>query len=265
MDGWKTTLKKNFSCKEPIFIEGLPGIGNVGKVVIDTIIEKIAAKEIGTFESHNMPNSVFVNDNNLVQLPSIQLYHATINNQDFLFLTGDAQPSQEQASYELAEELLSVIGQFGGKKLITLGGIGLNEIPDDPGIFVTGNNKAFIKEFKEKGANPNVYGVVGPIVGISGLLLGLAKNRRMKSVALLGETYGHPMYIGLKEARKILELFNEKYGFDIDLSELDEEIEELEKEMQSQDGTEAPDKMSKARSKKLSKKLAKYQDLNYIG
>ncbi|MFP4119298.1 MAG: PAC2 family protein [Candidatus Woesearchaeota archaeon] len=265
MDGWKTELKKGISCENPIFIEGLPGIGNVGKVVIDTIIEKLGAEEIGTFESHNMPNSVFVNEEHLVQLPSIQLYRATVTGQDFLFLTGDAQPSQERASYELAEELLSVIEEFDGKHIVTLGGIGLNEIPDDPGIYVTGNDKGFIKEFEKHGASSEVYGVVGPIIGISGLLLGLAKNRRMKSAALLGETYGHPMYIGLKEARKIILLFNEKYDFDIDLGELDEEIEELEREMQSQEGTEAPDKMSKARSKKLSKKLAKYQDLNYIG
>ena len=265
MDGWKTTIKKNVTCNNPLFIEGLPGIGNVGKVVIDILIEKLDAKEIGTFESHHMPNSVFVNEKNLVELPMIKLYHANVNNEDFLFLTGDAQPSQEQASYELTEELLSVIRSFKGKKLITLGGIGLSEMPEDPDVYVTGNNKTFIKEFKDYGADPNVYGVVGPIVGISGLLLALSKRHKIKAVALLGETYGHPMYIGLKEARKILELFNKKYNFAIDLVDLDEEIEAIEKEMEEQEGIDAPDKISKARSKKLSKKLAKYQDLNYIG
>ncbi|MFW5865687.1 MAG: PAC2 family protein, partial [Nanoarchaeota archaeon] len=251
--------------ENPIFIEGLPGIGNVGKVVVDTIIEKLDTKEVGSFQSHHMPNSVFINENNLIQLPSIKLHHYSKSGVDFLLLTGDAQPSQERASYELAEELLQTIQSFDGSNIITIGGVGLNDIPEDPSIYVTGNDKSFISEFKKQGANDEVYGVVGPIVGISGLLLGLADSFNMKSIALLGETYGHPMYIGLKEARKILHMFNEKYEFDVDLSELDEEIDELERELESEGQMEAPDKISKKRSKKLSKKLAKYHDLNYIG
>ncbi|MGM5480378.1 MAG: PAC2 family protein [Nanobdellota archaeon] len=265
MTTWTVNKERSFNCKNPIFIEGLPGIGNVGKVVVDILIDQLKAKRVAVFHSSSMPNSVFVNEHNRVQLPKIYLYHAQIKEQSFLFLTGDAQPSQEQASYELAFELLSQLKEYGVKRIITIGGVGMNDLPQDPKLYVTGNHASFIDEFKKLGANPNVYGVVGPIVGISGLLIGLAQKRKQQAVALLGETYGHPMYIGLKEARKILDLFNKKYSFSITLDELDSEIKELEEELSSQGAIESPEGISLAQSKKLSKKVKKYTNLNYIG
>ncbi|MGE0792753.1 MAG: PAC2 family protein [Candidatus Woesearchaeota archaeon] len=255
---WKVTFSKNFTCENPIFIEGLPGIGNVGKIVIDYLISLTKAKKVATLFSYDMPNSVFVNEKNLITLPSIELYHFKLKKQDFLFLTGDAQPSNERASYELTDLLLDIVEKFKGKQVITLGGIGLAEIPNEPLIYVTGNNKNFIKEFKEVGANPNLFGIVGPIIGVSGLMLGLSKPRKIQAVSILGETFGHPMYIGLKESKKILQLLDKKYNFKLDLKELDEEINLIEQELNVEDES------TKKPSKKLGK-LKKYQELGYIG
>lgn len=254
MGSWEIKLKKSFSCKEPIFIEGLPGIGNVGKVVVDYVVDKLKAKKIGSFFSYDLPHSVFVDEKNLVQLPSIEMYHLNIKGQDFIFLTGDAQPSVERSSYELSEEILNILVDFNTKQIITVGGIGLNEVPENPETYVTGNNKSFISEFVSLGANKNIYGVVGPIVGVSGLLLGLSKKKKIPAAALLGETFGHPMYIGLKEARNIILMLNKKYGFKVDLKDLDKEIKSIEEELEN----------DKPITKKYSK-TTQYKDTNYIG
>jgi proteasome assembly chaperone (PAC2) family protein len=58
------------------------------------------------FFSYDLPNSVFVNENNLVELPKIEMYHKKINGKDFLFLAGDVQPSSERASYVFSELIL---------------------------------------------------------------------------------------------------------------------------------------------------------------
>jgi len=261
---WKLDLKKNLEFSSPIFIEGLPGIGNVGKIVIDYLIDLTHAKKIGSLFSHSLPNSVFVNQKNMITLPSIDLYSLKVGKQDFIFLSGDAQPNEEKASYELSEIILDILEQFKCNKIITLGGIGLNEIPEEPQIFVTGNDKKFIKEFKEVGANPNLFGVVGPIIGVSGLLLGLSQKRKMSAVALLGETFGHPMYIGLKEAKKILELLDKKYKFKLNLKELIEEINLIDEELKHIEEQGISENPLKTKSKKVSK-LKKYQELGYIG
>ena len=83
-----------------------------------------------------MPNSVFVTHDGSVQLPSIELYHVNRNGQDFLLLSGDAQPSAERPSYEFTSELLTLVSSFGCKQVIALGGIGLPEEPTDPQVIL---------------------------------------------------------------------------------------------------------------------------------
>ncbi|MCA9478447.1 MAG: PAC2 family protein, partial [Nanoarchaeota archaeon] len=216
--------------------------------------ESLDATKIASFFSYDLPNSVFVTENNLVELPSIELYGLTYEGNSFLLLTGDAQPSLERSSYELTLELLSLAELQDVKEIITLGGIGLNEMPDQPKIYCAANKEGITKKYEDLGVNNEVYGVVGPIVGISGLLLGLSE--KIDAVALLGETFGHPMYIGLKEAKEMLLVLDKLFSFKLDFSDLDEEIAAVQEEMQ--------DKEPKKASKKLGK-LIKYQDMSYIG
>ena len=84
--------KKSPILKSPVLIEGLPGIGNVGKVAVDFIIEEVGAEKMCEIFSYKLPHSVFVNDANLVELPSISLYSKRIKKKDFIFLAGDVQP-----------------------------------------------------------------------------------------------------------------------------------------------------------------------------
>ncbi len=261
MTSWTITIDEDFSCTKPIFIEGLPGIGNVGKIVVDFLIDEFKAKKVGSFFSYDLPNSVFVNEDNLVQLPTIELFHAYIVGKDYLFLAGDAQPSIERSSYELSLEILAVLTKFKTKEIVTLGGIGLNDVPKDPSVLVTGNNKKFIKTFVKKGADSQVHGIVGPIIGVSGLLLGLAQKENIPAAALLGETFAHPMYVGLNEARKVAEIVNEVYSFNLDFKQLDEDIALMNEEIESSEDSE--DSASGANNSLT--KFPKVKDINYIG
>lgn len=255
---WKTNIKKGFNCKNPVLIEGLPGIGNVGKLVVDYLIDTMRAKKVASFHSHYLPNSVFVVEDGSVQLPSIELFHVSKNNQDFLFLTGDAQPSQEKASYDLTNELLSIAKNYNCKNIVALGGIGLPQEPLSPQIYIAGNDKKFAKEFTKFGVNSKIYGVVGPIVGVSGLLLGLSKEHKIPAVSLLGETFGHPLYIGIKESRLMLNVLNDKFNLNINFKELDEEIESIENELNEESPVDSKTKKRVRRQKSL-------LDTNYIG
>ena len=71
----KYKLPKFPKLKKPIFIEGLPGIGHVGKLAIDFIIEEMKAKKFLEVYSHSFPNLVFVNEKNLVELPTVKFYY----------------------------------------------------------------------------------------------------------------------------------------------------------------------------------------------
>jgi proteasome assembly chaperone (PAC2) family protein len=79
---------------------------------------------------------------------------------------------------------------------------------------------------------------------------------------LLAETYGHPMYLGVKGAREIVKILNKKLNLSIKLSKLDKEIEGMELEMMRK--TEDLTKVSRQTAlKRIKGKFGK--DINYIG
>ncbi|MBW2991840.1 PAC2 family protein [Candidatus Woesearchaeota archaeon] len=266
MGTWKISLipKRQPKLNKPILIEGLPGIGNVGKVAADFLIEELGAVKLYDIFSYTFPHSVFVNEDNLVELPTIELYYKKFEKgNDLLILAGDVQPIDEISSYKFSDKVLDILEEYHGKTVITLGGIGLAQVPKKPKVYCTGNNQKFIQNFrKETSMDSKLYGVVGPIVGVSGLLLGLAAKRNIDAISLLAETYGHPMYLGVKGAREIVKVLNKKLSLKIRLSKLDKEIEEMELEMMKK--TEDLTKVSKqAALKKIKGKFVK--DVNYIG
>ncbi len=236
---WEITYESKIAPKlqKPVFIEGLPGIGNVGKIAVDFLIEEMKAKKLCSFFSYKFPHSVFVNEDNLVEMPKLELYYKKFKGndgkRDLLLLTGDIQPIDEESCYTFCEEILKIAKSHGCSEVITTGGIGMQEIPEKPRVFCTSNDKALLKEYMQKGmmVEKNIFGVVGPIIGVSGILIGLGSRRGMKGVALLAETFGHPMYLGIKGAKELLKIIDNKFSLKIDMSKMSREIVEIEKEL----------------------------------
>lgn len=86
---WKVkNVKKTSKPKKMILVEGLPGIGNVGKVAADFIVDTLKAEKIINFESYSLPHYVFVNEDNLVELPSINIYKKNIKRFNFIHSCG---------------------------------------------------------------------------------------------------------------------------------------------------------------------------------
>jgi len=263
-DYWKINqFGKTPKLSNPVFIEGLPGIGNVGKVAVDFLIDELKAKKLYEITSYTFPHSVFVNEDNLVELPIVEVFYKQFNGKrDLLLLGGDVQPIDEISSYEFSEKILDIIQKFNGREVITLGGIGLADIPKKPKVYCTGNTKKIIERYKNEIVSNKLYGVVGPIIGVSGLLLGLAGRRDMEAISFLAETYGHPMYLGIKGAKEILKVLDKKLNLDININKLDKEIKDIESELMKK--TEQLTEVTKQIAlKKLQKRFGR--DMDYIG
>ncbi len=259
MNTWSVIKKRGLpKLKNPVLIEGLPGIGNVGKVAVDFLVDEINADKFCELFSYSLPHSVFVNEENLVELPTIAMYYKKSKSRDIIFLCGDVQPIDEKSSYEFCETVLDVIQGANVSEIITLGGIGLPAIPKKPRVYCTGNSKETVTRYiKNSAMEKTLYGVVGPIVGVSGLLLGLSKKRNINAVSILAETYSHPMYLGLKGAREIVDILNKMLSLKINMKDLDREIDEIENEMaEARNSKPSP-------LKKIQNKLGK--DISYIG
>jgi len=257
---------KRPALKNPVFIEGLPGIGNVGKLAMDFLIEEINAKKIAEFTSYSFPHSVFINEDNLVELPTIEVYYKKFKNKkkDLLLLAGDVQPIDEQSCYEFSHKVLDIAKDFNCKEIVTLGGIAMKTEPKNPCVFCTGDSKELNNAYKKsiKNLNNNLYGIVGPIIGVSGVLLGLAGKRDIKAVSLLAETYGHPMYLGIKGTKEILKILNKQLNLKLNFKTIDKEIETIDSELGHKTLSAADLQRTKALRKTKRKSC---DDINYIG
>ena len=222
--------KKKVDLKGVILIEGLPGVGNVGKIAVDFMVESLEAKKLYEFRSSYFPNCVFVNERSLIGLPKMILYHKKIGRRDFVFLSGDVQPASEEGCYALANTVLSLFKDVGIQEVLTLGGLGLEEIPGQPKVYYAASNSKHLTSIKKKGLLPFAHHV-GPVLGMSGVLAGMAKEEKINAGIYLVDTFGHPTYIGVKESRELLKVVNDRYRLRLNMKELDKEISVIEKEL----------------------------------
>jgi uncharacterized protein (TIGR00162 family) len=231
MDWQLKPVAKIPKLNEPILIEGLPGIGNVGKIAVDFMIDTLKAKKLYDFFSYSLPHSVFIKEDSTVELPKLEIYHKKVKNRDVLLLCGDVQPVTEHGCYSFCSTVLDLAKSFGCKEIVTIGGIGLEKPPEgEPKVYCAGNNNVLIQEFAAKAkVNAKSYGVVGPIIGVTGVLVGMSKE--IPAVALLAQTYAHPLYLGIRGARSVVKAIEDKYNLGIEIDKLDEEIKGVESEV----------------------------------
>ncbi len=253
--------------KNPILIEGLPGIGNVGKIAADFLIDELKAKKLYSFFSYRFPHSVFVNDQNLVEMPKLDIYYKQFGKGskklDLLFLTGDIQPIDEESCYAFCDEVLKIAQYHKCSYMITTGGIGLQSIPEKPKVYCTSNDAKLLAEYVKKGmlTEKDIFGVVGPIMGVSGILLGLGKKRRVKGASLLAETFGNPFYLGIKGAKEILQVLEKKFNWGLNLKKISKDILEVEDQFLQKATDWITDEFQQAQAGAQAKK----KEVHYIG
>ena len=233
-------IDKKPKLKNPILIEGLPGIGNVGKLAVEHLIDKTNAVKFAEIYSKDFPPQVFINTDGTIELVNNEFYYWKAkkkNQRDLVLLTGDYQGLSSQGQYELVEKIIDIAEEFGVKEMFTLGGYGLGHEVTEPKVLCATTNKSLVKTMKKHGAVFKKNEPGGGIVGASGLLLGLGKLRGMKGTCFMGETPGY--LVDPKSAKAVLKILMKITNMDVSLSELEKKAKEIEhiahqlKEMES--------------------------------
>jgi len=173
--------------ENPIFVQGLPGFGNVGKIAAYLLIKFCGAKSFAELYSPSFPDYISVNSEGICRLPRYEFYAAPMEKNDFIVMTGDTQPSFDDviAHYDVCSEILDFVEKYGCNFIVTIGGVPISE--DKAQVYVAATYPRLATEFMEKGA---VIYSKGRIMGATGLMLGLAKERGINGICLLGATTG---------------------------------------------------------------------------
>jgi uncharacterized protein len=177
----------NPSLENPIFIQGLPGFGNIGRIVAQLLVKNFGAKPFAELYSPSFPDYVAVSSKGICHLPRYDFYYATVDNSNFIIMTGETQPSFDDvlAHYQVCNEIVDYVKKCGCQFLITIGGVPITE--EKAQVYVASTSPKLTVEFIDKGA---VIYSRGKIVGGTGLTLALAKEKGLDGVCLLGATTG---------------------------------------------------------------------------
>jgi len=251
------------SLKNPVLIAGLPGIGNVSKLAIDFLVDKLNPELVCEFTSTSFPPAVFIDDDGVIDLPSIKLYalKRTLK-QDLLLLTGDIQPASEDPSFELAKKVVSTAIELGCKQVITLGGVGRAQPPSKLKFYCAGSSKDSLAAFKVQAKKFKLHSCdsISNIMGLAGLLIGEAKAKDISGVTVLVDTFAHPMHFGIEESKHILKLLKNLFGLSIKPAELDEDIADEKK-----DRAAIAQAMKQRKIAQIQQKKASAGGVSYIG
>jgi uncharacterized protein (TIGR00162 family) len=195
-----------------ILIEGLPGIGHVGKLVAEHMIRELGAEKIAEIESIFFPPQVIIDEQGTVRLANNEIYFYESEHHRFLFLVGDYQATSAEGHYLLADAYLDIAEACGVERLYTLGGAinqpGLKDVVEAAGAIVGRDEPG------------------GGIVGAAGLLLGLGLTRGIEGICLMGETSGY--LVDPRSAASLLKVLSGLLEIEIDPTLLEQRAEEME-------------------------------------
>lgn len=236
------------SLRSPLLIEGLPGIGQVGKLVAEYMIHVIGAEKIGEIHSIYFPPHVIIEESGVARLIRNELFLHKGESRDIIFLTGDYQSTSNEGHYLLTDAYLDIAAEMKASRIYTLGGFGVGHLVEEPRVFGAVNNLAIRDEIESAGVIIQREEPGGGIVGAAGLMLGLGAKRGIDAICLMGETSGY--IVDPRSAAAVLSVLSTLLGISVDVTQLNDRAVEMEKAIEGLIENE---------------RMQKDEELNYIG
>ena len=211
---------------DPAFVEGLPGVGHVGKLVAEHVVEEGESELVCRVHSEYFPPQVTVDDDSVAELAAAEIHAVETEGRDLLVLTGNHQAQDNVGHYRVTDAFLDVAERFDTTDVFALGGVPTGELVEEHDVVGSVSDAALKDELSEVGVAFRSEEPTGGIVGSSGLLVGLGGKRGFDAVCLMGETSGY--LVDPKAAKAVLEVLEALLGFDVEEEALDDRADEME-------------------------------------
>ncbi|MEM3318179.1 MAG: proteasome assembly chaperone family protein [Thermoplasmatales archaeon] len=227
MDSVIIRLVEDVKLKNSVLLVGLPGIGNVGKISADFLIENLKAKKLADVFSVHLPPQVLISEESSARLVRNELYYKKRKEGDRIIFTGDFQGLTSQGQYEICYKVLELSKKLDVKKIVTLGGYQIGKLMEIPRVLGAYTSENMKEEVEKLGVIFSKNEPGGGIVGGAGLILGLGYELfDIPGVCLMGETSGY--FTDPKSAKQVTKVVVDYLGLNADVSIFDEKIKEIE-------------------------------------
>jgi len=190
-------LERDVELDEPVLVEGLPGVGLVGKIATDHIIDQLSLEEVGHVDCEGVPKiAVYGAEEPSVSSP-VRLY--ANEERDLVALQSDV-PVSRQAAPSFAEAFVDWIDNVGALPLF-LSGLPLEEAKPDtvPEVYGVASGQGNEHLHANDIEPPEERGVIG---GPTGALINRASHRGLDSCGLIVES--DPQFPDPAAARQLI-------------------------------------------------------------
>ncbi|HEY7366974.1 MAG TPA: PAC2 family protein [Nitrosopumilaceae archaeon] len=222
---------QDFNLKDIVLISSLPDMGKVGGLVTQHITKKLETKIAAQMILADKP---WVNlKDGVIELPHDEYTLSVDEKNSIVIFTGENQPQEPGTVFEIADKVLDIVSQMGNIRMVISAG---GYLPSEGskatkvyGVATDSQSINFLKSLDVKLLSPEVKS----ITWFNGLILGIAKSRKINAVGLFGEILDaeSPQY---KTASNIINVIEKIIQIKIDTKELDEKIEERPAEIKKE-------------------------------
>ena len=229
--------KEDFT--NPICILGMPGIADIGKFALDSLIGQLNAENLMDIIFDDYPAGAIVDDSILSAPKAEILYWKDPKKlRDIMLITADAQSLTPKGIYRISNFLTEIINQYGIKLIIALGAYpisGRNINSKFPKIFASSTNREILEDHLVTSSCQKIQ--KGVIIGANGLIPTLAKARfNIDGLVFLAETDNLAMInediTDLKASITLLEMLKKSFTLPIKKKYSLENIEDITKNLQ---------------------------------
>jgi len=204
--------------KNPIIIHGFPGIGLVGTIATEFLLEHLQVEQIGKITVEEMAPMVAIHNNKKVEPFGI------FYNKKYNLVIVHAVAATQGFEWKLANFVMELAKKLQAKELISIEGVAGGNPDEFRSFFFTEDIKK-AEKMKKVGLETLKEGI---IMGVTGALL--LKSEKLPLTCIFSET--HSNLPDSKAAAKIIESLDKYLGLKVDYEPLIKQAETFEAKLQ---------------------------------
>jgi proteasome assembly chaperone (PAC2) family protein len=221
-------FKRRVDPGKPLVV-GLPGMGRVGYIVANYLLEKLGGLEVAEVYSIFFPPQLVIGEDAVGGLFTGRIYDTG----KALIFTADTQPQSPEGQNAVSKKVIEVLARRGLTLVLAAAAYVVPHVGRERRVYVVGTDRETLERFTSMGAIALRGGVIS---GINGIIVGWGRYYGIPGAVLLGETWAPIVEVGeadFRAAKYVVNLIGKFLSVELDLSELDEYAVNVEKRIEA--------------------------------
>jgi len=175
--------------KKCLILEAVPGVGNVGKILLDALASKHPSRTIGWILHPDFPPHASLGGDGLVEPPKLDVKTILLpDGKTIIAISGIMQPMTAAGQYEVAHTIVGLAKESDSPRLIVLAGLASE--PENRSIHVICSDEITRRELESDDIEVSRIQPKQGMIGIAGMVLSLSPVIGASAVGVVADTIG---------------------------------------------------------------------------